>query len=431
MIATRNGTHGNHNHHGNHGDRNGSGAVRVATYSPGMVGFGHIRRNASIAQALRASELRPAIVMIAEAWQAGTLPMPEGVDCVTLPSLRKESEGIYASRFADMTDQDILAVRGRVIRGAMQGFHPDVLIVDHLPRGAARELDGTLGRLRRRAGTRCVLGLRDVLQDRDTVQRQWSARGFSNNVRESYDAIWIYADPAAYDLARDCEAFGQFADRIRYTGYLDQRPRLELARPWTESLLSRLPEGRLALCVVGGGHDGDDLAEAFVRTPLPEDMFGIVVTGPYMSVQHRQRLQEAVREHPRMQVIDFLPEPIALVERADRVVAMGGYNTVCEVLSLEKHALIVPRVRPNREQWIRARRMRELGLIHVLHPDLVHPDSLGEWLAKDLGSPPASRSVLDFGGLDRIPGLLAELLEGPTVHSPNGTTRPDAEEVSR
>jgi len=56
----------------------GSGhrSYRVATYSPGMVGYGHIRRNASISHALRSSALHPAIVMIAEAWQAGTLPMP-------------------------------------------------------------------------------------------------------------------------------------------------------------------------------------------------------------------------------------------------------------------------------------------------------------------------------------------------------------------
>ena len=62
------------------------GKCRVAMYSPGMVGFGHIRRNASIAQALRNSVLEPAIVMIAEARQAGVLPMPEGGDSVTLPS---------------------------------------------------------------------------------------------------------------------------------------------------------------------------------------------------------------------------------------------------------------------------------------------------------------------------------------------------------
>src|SRR5207247_1449915 len=66
---------------------------RVAMYSQGMVGFGHIRRNASIAQALRTAPPSPAIVLIAEAWQAGALPMPEGVDCVTLPALRREPDG--------------------------------------------------------------------------------------------------------------------------------------------------------------------------------------------------------------------------------------------------------------------------------------------------------------------------------------------------
>src|SRR6059058_6613802 len=56
---------------------------RVTAYSQGMHGFGHIRRNATIAHALRASALQPVILMIAEAWQAGAIPMPGGVDCVT------------------------------------------------------------------------------------------------------------------------------------------------------------------------------------------------------------------------------------------------------------------------------------------------------------------------------------------------------------
>src|SRR5207245_10764269 len=92
------------------------------------------------------------------------------------------------------------------------------------------------------------------------------------------------------------------------------------------------------------------------------------------------------------------------------VIAMGGYNTICEVLSFEKHALIVPRVKPKPEQWIRAQRMRELGLLEVLHPDKLNPRALTEWLARELGPPPASRSRVDFGGLSRIPDLLAELL---------------------
>jgi predicted glycosyltransferase len=60
-------------------------------------------------------------------------------------------------------------------------------------------------------------------------------------LRDCYDAIWIYADPAVYDVVRECGVFDAVADRIHFTGYLDQRPRLELARSRTESLLSKLP----------------------------------------------------------------------------------------------------------------------------------------------------------------------------------------------
>src|SRR6266542_3857015 len=138
--------------------------IRVAIYSPGMVGFGHIRRNASIAQALRCSPLEPVIVMIAEARQAGTLPMPQGVDSVTLPALRKEAHGWVKPRFLDVSNQDLIELRTKVIRSAIKAFEPDVLIVDHLPLGAARELTRTLQRLRRHGRTTCILGMRDVLQ---------------------------------------------------------------------------------------------------------------------------------------------------------------------------------------------------------------------------------------------------------------------------
>src|SRR6266446_6483900 len=121
---------------------------RVAMYSPGMVGLGHIRRHASIAQALCGSALEPVIVMIAEARQAGALPLPDGVDLVTLPALRKEANGWVKPRFLDVADQEVIALRAKVIRSAIKVFDPDVLIVDHLPLGAAGELRRTLERLR-------------------------------------------------------------------------------------------------------------------------------------------------------------------------------------------------------------------------------------------------------------------------------------------
>ena len=55
--------------------------------------------------------------------------------------------------------------------------------------------------------------------------------------------------------------------------------------------------------------------------------------------------------------------------RAVGVVAMGGYNTFCEILSFDKRALIVPRTTPRLEQYIRASRAAELGLVKMLVDD--------------------------------------------------------------
>jgi len=202
------------------------------------------------------------------------------------------------------------------------------------------------------------------------------------------------------------------AAKVRYTGYLDQRPRLELAEAQTAALLASLPPGRIALCVVGGGHDGGALAEAFVEADFPPDTTGVMVTGPLMPWETRQRLHRAAQRRTRFELLEFVPDPVPLIERADRVIAMGGYNTVCEVLSFEKPALIVPRV-TEPEQGIRARRMQELGLLDVLHPDDLSPQALAEWLARDPGPRPATGGRVDLGGLIRIPGLLAELLGVP------------------
>ena len=58
---------------------------------------------------------------------------------------------------------------------------------------------------------------------------------------------------------------------------------------------------------------------------------------------------------PYIEVIEFDNRMEELIAGAKAVVAMGGYNTYCEILSFDKPALIVPRVEPREEQLIRAR----------------------------------------------------------------------------
>ena len=385
---------------------------RVALYSHDTMGLGHMRRNLLLAQALQHSPLRAVVLMIAGAREASLVTRAAGVDCIALPSLWKDPGGQYRPRHLDVSLDDLLSVRARTTAAALEAFAPDVLLVDNVPRGALRELDPALEALRARGRTRLVLGLRDVLDDPVTLQGEWTRAQNHEAVRRYYDAVWVYGDPAVYDPVREYAFTPDVASKVRYTGYLDQRARAHYAGgPHGDPVASLgLPPGPLALCLVGSGQDGAQLAEAFAEAELPGDTNGVLITGPCMPLGVRRRVARATAGRPGRRIVRFLSEPTHLVRRADHVVAMGGYNTICEVLSFRKPALIVPRVAPRREQLIRAERLEALGLVDVLHPADLTPRALSDWLAQARTPPPLARRHVDLNGLTRVPQLLEELL---------------------
>jgi len=129
-----------------------------------------------------------------------------------------------------------------------------------------------------------------------------------------------------------------------------------------------------------------------------------------------QRLQIAERARPltNLSVQDFHDDMASLINAADVVVAMGGYNTVCELLTLRKRALLVPRVKPGQEQCIRAERMAALGLLRMLHPDQLTPATLMSALRTELEAFARHERVPQLRtlqGLDRVTAAIFDLLD--------------------
>jgi len=132
------------------------------------------------------------------------------------------------------------------------------------------------------------------------------------------------------------------------------------------------------------------------------------VFGPFMDQDRRIAFQERAAKLDNVLAITFEARFERLLERAIGVVAMGGYNTFCEILSFGKPALIVPRTRPRKEQLLRARRAEGLGLVRVLpdhgkrDPKLMAAElaTLPDWQPKEVPDLPAF-----LGGLDRIARL--------------------------
>ena len=354
--------------------------LRIALYSHDTMGLGHMRRNLLLAEELAAGPMQPNVLLISGSREVTRFAVSRGIDVISLPALYKDASATYHARSLDVSLDEVIALRSATILGALRAFDPDLFVVDNVPRGAVRELDATLHYLRRRGRTRCVLGLRDILDDALHVRAEWTRADNFTTVQRNFDTIWVYGDQGVADVAEEYAFPADLASRMRYTGYLDQRSRLAAHAAGTP--VDHVDE-HTVLCMLGGGQDGMALAEAFANTTFAAPLRGLLVTGPLMAAPRREALMQAAARNPRLRVVDFIGNPVAAMRAARSVITMGGYNGICDVLSVRARALVVPRVVPRMEQLIRAQRLSARGLVDMMHPDDVSADTLAAWITSD------------------------------------------------
>lgn len=387
----------------------GTSGPRIACYSHDTVGLGHIRRNIAVATSLINAWPDADALMLTGNPEATSLWLPPRTDVVTLPTVAKDRAGRYRSRTLNASLDNVVAIRAAVIEAAVTTFAPDLLIVDKVPVGVAEELAPTLRRLRADFDTRIVLGLREVLDDPVTTVAQWTAGASTAAIEEFYDAVWIYGDRRVYDPLVEYGLPITVADKAVFTGYLSADRFVDSAAA-TEAG-SCAPTRPYLLCTVGGGQDGVALARTFAQTPLPAGHDGVVVCGPFMAEDDRAAVRAAAAANPAMTIRDFVPDLHHLIAGAAAVVSMAGYNSVCEILSCSRPALLVPRTSPRLEQLIRATRLTELGATDLMPLDRLAVADLASWVDQAVNRGPVTqRSQLDLDGLGRLPGVAARLL---------------------
>lgn len=350
----------------------GGRGLRVLLYSHDTFGLGHLRRASAIAKALVA-EIPGLTALIATGSPvAGRFALPKGVDYVRLPGVVKNADGSYASQNLGLDIDAVTRLRAGVIAATVEAFEPDLVIVDKEPTGFRGELLPTLERLAERGDARLVLGLRDVLDAPDALAPEWARKGALAAAERFYDEIWVYGAEAVYDPLFGLDASDALRARVRYTGYL--------RRDAAETACDIMVEAPFVLVTPGGGGDGAALVDwvlAAYEADAELHPRAEIVFGPFLDAERRMEFEARARAlRGRVRTHGFVSNMEALLARASGVVAMGGYNTFCEILSADKPAVLAPRTVPRREQEIRAEAAAALGLLSRLSPGAHGDDPL-------------------------------------------------------
>ncbi|MFM2106054.1 MAG: hypothetical protein RL338_1086 [Chloroflexota bacterium] len=389
-----------------HGDPDARAArPRIAFYSHDATGLGHVRRNLGLAWAVAGLGIGAQTLLVSGTGDAARLVLPPEADLVILPGIHKDRDGRYRPRRLDPGELDrVLELRRTTIAAALAAFDPDLLVVDRYARGFRGELETALDRLAGR-GTRILLGIRDVIDDPAAVRADWEGSRTDEALARWYDGILAFTDPAV--LQPLAELPGRRPVPVITTGYLVPRESLR-DRPATGPTAAG--EGRLVVCTVGGGADGREVTAAVAAAPVPSDVRVVILTGPQMPATDRHRLEEIARERPGLTIVEMLSDPRALLDRADAVIAMAGYNTATELLALDAPVLLVPRPFPRAEQRIRARAFAAHGLADVIERDDASPAAIGSWIARAVDGPRVDRSGVDRDGHRAAAAAIGELI---------------------
>ncbi|MEM6521994.1 MAG: glycosyltransferase [Cyanobacteria bacterium P01_D01_bin.71] len=389
--------------------------MKLMVYSHDAFGLGNIRRMVAICDYLLKAITPISILVVSGSPALHQLRLPAGLDYIKLPCLGRDESGNMSVKFLRAELEDALRLRGELIRTAAANFQPDMLLVDKKPNGLWGELQPTLDYLQAQsAPTRLVLLLRDILDSPAATIAQWQRENYYALAEKLYDQVWIvgtaniFDAPAAYQFSPVLKAKTRFMGYIRRGG--GGRSPAEVRRS-----LGIEAHQRFVLVTPGGGADGFHLVDNYLQTLQSllsdQDFASLIVSGPEMSAADKQQLLHPIQQVPGCNWLDFTDDLASYMAAADVVVSMGGYNTIGEIVSLQRRAVVVPRIRPVEEQWIRAQRMAELGLFTTLHPETLTPQLLAQSLLKELNThPQATDEALDLNALPRITALVKGLL---------------------
>jgi predicted glycosyltransferase len=391
--------------------------MKLMIYSHDAFGLGNIRRMLAICKGLLDNLPNVSILLVSGSPMLQGFRIPKGLDYIKLPCLNRGESGELVSKYLGTNLEDTIKLRSELILAAARNFKPDLLLVDKKPYGLRGELSKTVNFLKNKLPqTKLVLLLRDILDSSQSTVKEWQDHNYYKIVETLYDRILIVGMPEIFNLCQEYQFPEKVANKVNYCGYIPKDYSYKLRENIRRELGVEAGE-KLVLVTPGGGEDGYKIVHYYLagvslrkNEIIEAKIHSLIICGPEMPSEQRGIIAQLASTLPHVKVREFTDDLMGYLDAADKVVCMGGYNTLSEALQLNKEVVVVPRTNPGKEQLIRAERFACLGLLQAIHPNKLTPEKLIDTVRIDRAKIEATKT-LDFLAISCIVHHISYLVD--------------------
>lgn len=366
---------------------------KLLFYSHDSYGLGNIRRMVSIATYLVSQHQDLFILLVTGSPMYHAFRTHPQIDYVKLPCLSRDAKGVYHSRLKCFDTSKLTSLRRQLILDTFNQFKPDICLIDKKPTGLSGELNAIFEPSPQQNKCKFLLLLRDILDSPTKTQQIWTKHQYHSIIAEHYHEVMIVGDPNIFDLPREYDFPSEVREKTSFCGYL--------INPNNSTAATPKPNSRKKIVVaVGGGDDGHFVIDRYLQSLMVDDFPAQVdhhiVLGPEMNDELAKQLTLCGQQLANMTIERFNPNLVSLFQSADVTLSMAGYNTVCELLSTNTKAILLPRTTPVEEQLIRAQRLAQHGYFDYLCQSKLTPESLVEKVRSHVSKHRLSHKNLDL-----------------------------------
>jgi predicted glycosyltransferase len=367
---------------------------RVFFYVQHLLGIGHLKRAATLAQALRRAGLEVTLA-------SGGEPVA-GIPVLQLPPARSDAS------FKQLLDENGKPVddawkarRREALLDSFKKSFPDALLIELFPFGR-RQMRFELVPLLEAATAAArrplvVCSVRDILQPNAAREAEALER-----FERYFDRLLVHGDPRVVPFERGFAAAKRLAGKLHYTGYVvEEIPAGDAA--------GEVGKGEV-LVSAGGGAVAQPLLEAALGARPLSSLAGRtwrILTGAnfkgFDSLKSRAG-EGVIVEHARNDFTLRLKNCVLSVSQA-------GYNTVMETLQARARAVLVPFAGgAESEQTLRARLLADRGLVQVVGEESLTAATLAAAIDRAAAGARPAPGAIDLDGARKSAALLREWL---------------------